>query len=65
MTFEKLRMKLEHWIEHNNSHASSIREQAEEAGNMGRQDIKEELLSAALAMERAGNFIRRAMEKLR
>nr|WAH99840.1 MAG: hypothetical protein OI716_00330 [Candidatus Methanoperedens sp.] len=62
---KKLKMKLEHWIEHNNSHASSIREQAEEAGKMGRLDIKEELLSAALAMESAGNFLRRAVEKLR
>lgn len=61
---KKLKMKLEHWAEHNNSHVSSIREQAEEAGKMGRQDIKEELLSAALAMESAGNFIRRAIEKL-
>ena len=61
---KKLKMKLEHWIEHNNSHAASIREQAEESGNMGWKDINEELLSAALAMESAGNFLRRAVEKL-
>lgn len=64
MHLEKLKMKLEHWAEHNNSHASSLREQAEEAGKMGLQDVKEELLSAAEAMDRAGNHLRRAIEKL-
>ena len=64
MDLEKLKMKLEHWAEHNDSHVSSIRKQAEEAGTSGLEDVKEELLSAALAMEKAGNYIRRAMEKL-
>jgi molecular chaperone GrpE (heat shock protein) len=64
MHLEKLKKKLEHWADHNNSHATSIREQAEEAGKMGLQEISEELLSAAEAMDRAGNHIHRAMEKL-
>ncbi len=64
MHLEKLKMKLEHWAQHNDSHSSNIREQAEEAGKMGLQEIREELLSAAEAMDSAGNHIRRAMEKL-
>jgi hypothetical protein len=64
MNREKLKMKLEHWAEHNDSHSSSIREQAEEAGKMELQEVKEELLSAAGALDRAGNHLRRAMEKL-
>jgi len=64
MHLEKLKMKLEHWAQHNDSHSSNIREQAEEAGKMGLQEIREELLSAAEVMDRAGDHIRRAMEKL-
>jgi hypothetical protein len=61
---EKLKAKLEHWAQHNDSHSSNIREQAKEAGKMGLQEIREELLSAAGAMDSAGSHIRRAMEKL-
>ncbi|MBE0523694.1 MAG: hypothetical protein IBX40_05090 [Methanosarcinales archaeon] len=64
MQSEKLKMKLEHWIEHNNSHAATFKKQAVEAGEMGFRDIETELLLAAEAMERAGSHLQKAREKL-
>ena len=61
---EKLKIKLEHWIEHNTSHAASFKKQAHEAGEMGFRDIETELLLAAEAMERAGSHLQRAVDKL-
>jgi len=61
---EKLKMKLEHWAEHNSSHAAGFRKQAQEAGEMGFRDIETELLMAAKAMERAGSHLQKAIEKL-
>ncbi|MBA1341401.1 MAG: hypothetical protein C5S40_04610 [ANME-2 cluster archaeon] len=61
---EKLTIKLEHWAEHNSSHATGFRKQAQEAGEMGQQDIEAELLLAAEDMDRAGSHLRRAIEIL-
>jgi hypothetical protein len=61
---EKLKMKLEHWAEHNSSHAAGFRKQAQEAGEMGYKDIEAELLLAAEDMDRAGIHLRRTIEKL-
>ena len=61
---EKLKIKLEHWAEHNNSHAAGFRKQAEEAGEMGQQDIEAELLLAAEDMDKAGSHLQRAIEIL-
>jgi len=40
---EKLKIKLEHWSEHNKSHAAGYRKQADEAWNMGMHEVKDEL----------------------
>ncbi len=61
---EKLKIKLEHWAEHNSSHAAGFRKQAQEAGEMGQQDIEAELLLAAEDMDKAGSHLQRAIEKL-
>ncbi len=61
---EKLKIKLEHWSEHNKSHAAGYRKQADEAGNMGMHEVKDELLSAAEDLDNAGRHLKRAMEKL-
>ncbi|HUW66667.1 MAG TPA: hypothetical protein VMW20_01320 [Candidatus Nanoarchaeia archaeon] len=61
---EKLKMKLEHWIEHNNSHAANVKRQAQEAGEMGFRDVETELLLAAEDMERAGSHLQRAIDNL-
>jgi len=64
MELEKLKIKLEHWSEHNKSHAAGYRKQADEAGNMGLHEVKDELLSAAEDLDRAGYHLKIAMEKL-
>jgi len=64
MELEKLKIKLEHWSEHNKSHAAGYRKQADEAGNMGLHEVKYELLSAAEDLDRAGYHLKIAMEKL-
>ena len=61
---EKLKIKLEHWAEHNSSHAAGFRKQAQEAGEMGQQDIEAELLLAAKDMDKAGSHLQRAIEIL-
>ena len=61
---EKLKIKLEHWAEHNSSHAAGFRKQAQEAKEMGHQDIEAELLLAAEAMDKAGSHLQKAIEKL-
>ncbi|MBC2699507.1 MAG: hypothetical protein HF976_13315 [ANME-2 cluster archaeon] len=61
---EKLKIKLEHWADHNSSHAAGFRKQAQEAGEMGQQDIEAELLLAAEAMDMAGSHLQRAIEIL-
>jgi len=61
---EKLKIKLEHWAGHNSSHAAGFRKQAQEAGEMGQQDIEAELLLAAEAMYMAGSHLQRAIEIL-
>jgi hypothetical protein len=61
---EKLKIKLEHWAEHNSSHAAGFRKQAQEAGEMGRRDIEAELLLAAEGMDSAGSHLQRAIEIL-
>ena len=60
----KLKIKLEHWTEHNSSHATGFRKQAQEAGEMGQMDIEAELLLAAEAMDLAGSHLQRAIEIL-
>ena len=61
---EQMKHKLEHWAEHNSSHADGFRKQAHEAGEMGLLDIETELLLAAEAMDNAGSHLRRAIEIL-
>ncbi len=61
---EKLKIKLEHWAGHNSSHAAGFRKQAQEAGEMGQQDIEAELLLAAEDMDLAGSHLQRAIEIL-
>jgi len=61
---EKLKIKLEHWAEHNSSHAAGFRKQAEEAGEMGQEDIEAELLLAAEDMDKAGSHLQKAIEIL-
>ncbi len=61
---EKLKIKLEHWSEHNKSHAAGYMKQAVEAGNMGMHEVKDELLSAVEDLENVGRHLKKAMEKL-
>ena len=61
---DKLKKNLEHWSYHNISHAAGYRKQADETGNMVMHDVKDELLSAAEDLDRAGCHLNKAMEKL-
>jgi len=61
---ENLKIKLEHWSEHYKSHAAGYRKQADEAGNMGMHEVKDELLSAVEDLGNAGRILEKALEKL-
>jgi CopG family nickel-responsive transcriptional regulator len=55
---------IEHGAEDNSTNAVSPGEKAEEAGKVGLQDVKDELLLAAESMDMTGNHLRKAIEKL-
>lgn len=61
---ENLKIKLEHWSEHNKSHAAGYRKQVDEAGNMGMHEVKDELLSVVEDLDNAGRHLEKALEKL-
>ena len=55
---------IEYGAKNNSAHAVSHGKQAEEAGKIGRQNVKDELLLAAEAMDMTSNHLRKAIEKL-
>lgn len=55
---------IEYGAKNNGAHTVSYGEQAEEAGKIELQVVKDELLLAAESMDMTSNHLRRAIEKL-
>jgi len=61
---EKLKILLEHWIEHNGDHSEKFREWAEKAKCFGEDAVRDNILKAAQQLEGTNEFLAAALEKL-
>ena len=61
---EKLKILLDHWIEHNKEHGEEFREWAEKARALGEAAVHEDMLDAARYMDKASESLRKALEEL-
>jgi len=62
---EKLRILLDHWLEHNRDHADEFREWAGKARGFEEQEAGDNILQAAERLEEANECLLRAAEELR
>ncbi len=62
---EKLRILLGYWIEHNREHGEEFKEWAEKSRDLGEAMVCEDLLDAVQHMDKANEFLLRALRKLR
>lgn len=61
---EKLKILLDHWIEHNKEHGEEFREWAEKARYLGEAVVQEDMLDAAQNVDKASESLRKALEEL-
>jgi hypothetical protein len=61
---EKLRILLDHWIEHNKEHGDEFREWAEKARDLGEAVVQQDMLDAAQYMDKASDSLVKALEEL-
>ena len=60
----KLRTMLDYWIEHNREHSQEFREWAGKAKASEEAQAGEEILTAATEMDKASEFLSRALNRL-
>ena len=61
---EKLRILLDHWIEHNKEHGDEFRQWAEKARDLGEAVVQQDMLDAAQYMDKASESLLRALQEL-
>lgn len=61
---ERLRKKLEHWVEHNKEHAESFKKAASEAEEIGLVDFGKRLKEAAKSMDESSTLLEAARDEL-
>jgi len=61
---ERVKKKLEHWIEHNKEHAESFRKAAREADEIGLVEVGKRLREAAKSMEEISALLEEAKGEL-
>jgi hypothetical protein len=61
---EKLKILLEHWIEHNVEHSKSFRSWAEKARQFKLTEVASDMLSAAREMDKSSEYLKAALSKL-
>lgn len=62
---ERLKIMLEHWLEHNREHAQTYKEWAEKAEAMGLNDIATVLINLSLETGRLENLFMEALSLIR
>ena len=60
----KLKILLEHWIEHNREHSQEFSEWAERAKVFGEAEASQEILQAAREMDNSCQSLSKALNKL-
>ena len=63
-TLARLRILLGHWIDHNREHGEEFREWADRVREVGEAGAGDDIAQAAQEMEKAGELLARALEKL-
>jgi hypothetical protein len=61
---ERLKRKLEHWVEHNKEHAESFRKAAREAEEIEFVDVSRRLKDAAKSMDESSALLKAARDEL-
>jgi nickel/cobalt exporter len=61
---EKLKILLNHWIEHNKEHSQEFREWAEKAKGFGEAETCDDILEAAQELDKANEPLLRALRRL-
>ncbi|MBT9159726.1 MAG: hypothetical protein AAGB97_02750 [Dehalococcoidia bacterium] len=62
---EKLRVLVDHWIEHNRDHAEEFQEWARRARDFAKEAAGDNILKAVGRLEEANEFLLRAAEELK
>lgn len=62
---EKLKILLNHWIEHNTEHSEEFEEWANTAKKIGEDEVQKYMLNAASQMEKSASSLRRALNVLK
>jgi len=60
----KLKVVLEHWIEHNQEHSEEFRQWAGKANALGEKVVGDNILGAVKHLEEANDFLNKALQKL-
>jgi hypothetical protein len=63
-TLAKVRILLAHWIGHNQEHSKEFREWADKVNALGETGAGDDMTQAAQEMEKAGEYLSQALEKL-
>ena len=63
-TLAKVRILLDHWIGHNQEHSKEFREWADKVKTLGEAGAGDDMAQAAREMEKAGEYLSQALEKL-
>ncbi|MDY6834942.1 MAG: hypothetical protein SVY53_09120 [Chloroflexota bacterium] len=62
---EKLRVLLDHWVEHNEEHNEKFKEWAEKAGNIGESGVRDDILEAVKQMNSVNRSLTSAADRLK
>jgi len=62
---EKLKVLLNHWIEHNIEHAQEFTEWAKKAKSVGQAAVHDEIMQAVQDMKSVNEHLLKAIEKLK
>ena len=63
-TLTRLKTLLGYWIDHNREHGEEFREWADRVRELGEAPAADDIAQAAQEMEKAGELLARALEKL-
>jgi hypothetical protein len=61
---EKLRIRIQHWIEHNADHAAEFKELSEATKTGPNRNVSADLLKAAAEIESANKWLGEALKKI-
>ena len=62
---EKLKILLNHWVEHNSEHAQEFSRWAEKAKSSGYPVVHDEIVQAIQQINKANEFLLKASERLK